>query len=123
MYVERHAVAVTTAADGSVISYTPVITGAVLSIQYVKTDFADTVDFAITAETTAQGLWTEENVTASTVRSPRQATHTAAGVASLYAGGGSAVLSPVYVAGERVKISITNGGDTKVGTFYVTVGG
>ena len=122
MYVKRHKVAITTAADGTATGYTPLLMGRILSIQYVKTDFADTADFAITAEDTGQGLWTEENVTASAQVAPRQPTHDNAGAASLYAAGGEPVEDCYYLADERVKIAIAQGGDTKSGTFYVTVG-
>lgn len=121
MYAERHTVAVTTASDGSVIGYTPVVTGRISTIRYVKTDFADTVDFTITAEATGETLWAEENVTASKTCAPRQAIHTTAGVAALYAGGGSAVLDKIAVGQDRVKISIANGGNAKVGTFHIVM--
>lgn len=123
MYCQRHAVTVTTASDGSATAYTDkAVTGAVLSIQYVKTDFADGVDFAVTAETTGQGLWTESNVNASATRCPRQPTHDAVGAASLYASGGEPVEDYIHVANERIKIIIASGGNAKVGTFYITVG-
>lgn len=123
MYCQRHAVMVTTASDGSATAYTDkAVTGAVLSIQYVKTDFTDGVDFAITAETTGQGLWTESNVNASATRCPRQPTHDAAGAASLYAATGEPVEDYIYLANERVKFVLAQGGNAKSGTFYVTVG-
>lgn len=123
MYVRRHAVSVTTAADGSATAYTSTtVNGAVRSIQYVKTDFDNGVDFAITLETTGQGLWTESNVNASAIRCPRQPTHDAIGAASLYAAGGEPVEDFVYAADERVKIVIAQGGNVKTGTFYITTG-
>lgn len=122
MYVERHAVAVTTDGSGDATAYTPVVTGSILSIQYVKTDFANGVDFVVTTETTAQSVWSENDVNASTVRCPRQAIHSTAGAALLYAAGGTAQVAPIYAAGERVKFVVASGGATKTGTFYVTVG-
>ena len=92
-----------------------------ISIRYLKTDYADTVDFAITADVTGEGIWTEENVTASATRHPRAATHSTAGAAALYASEGTAVLAPVALGRDRVKIAITNGGNTKAGTVHVTV--
>lgn len=121
MAIRRFVVPVTTASDGSTTAYTPYLSGKVISIRYLKTDFADTVDFAITADVTGEGLWTEENVTASATRHPRAATHSAAGAAALYASGGTGVLAPVALGRDRVKIAITNGGDTKTGAFHVTV--
>lgn len=123
MYCQRHAVTVTTASDGSATAYTDkAVTGAVLSIQYVKIDYTDGVDFTITAETTGQGLWTESNVNASATRCPRQPTHDAVGAASLYAATGEPVEDYIYLANERVKIVLASGGNAKSGTFYVTVG-
>ncbi len=114
-----YTVPITTIADGSATGYTPAVHGQIVNVVYTKDDFADTADFAITTEDTAQGVWTEANVTASKTVSPRQATHTTAGVAALYAAAGVAVLGPVYAVNERVKIVIAQGGDTKSGTFKV----
>lgn len=123
MYPVRQTVSVTTASDGSATAYTDkAVTGRVLSIQYVKTDYANGVDFAITSETTGQGLWTESNVNASAIRCPRQPTHDAVGVASLFAAAGEPVEDYIFLANERVKIVLAQGGDTKSGTFYVTTG-
>jgi len=120
-YAQRHVVAVTTAADGSATAYTPVVTGTIVAIHYVKTDFANGVDFTITAEATGETIWTESNVDATASRAPRQATHSTAGVAALYAGGGSAVLAPIAIANDRVKIVIASGGNAKTGTFHVVL--
>jgi len=124
MYAERHIVTAVTAADGSVIAYSPVLTGRISAIHYVKASagsYADTVDFAITAEATGEGLWTEANVTATKTVAPRQAVHTIAGVAAVLASGGEAVRDKIALAQDRVKISIANGGDTKTGTFHVVM--
>jgi len=123
MAIRRFVVPVTTAADGSATAYTPRVSGKVVSIRYVKTDYADTVDFTITAEATGEGIWTEENVTATTSRYPRAATHSNAGVAALYAAGGTGVLAPVALGRDRVKIVLANGGDTTTGAFHVVVDG
>lgn len=120
-YAERHVVAVTTLADGSATVYSPVITGEISTIRYVKTDFDNGVDFNITLEATGETLWAEDNVNASTQRAPRQATHSTAGVASLYAAGGQAVNAPIVCANDRVKIAITNGGNVKTGEFHIVV--
>lgn len=114
-----HEVPVTTDSSGAATVYSGPINGRVLNVIYEKTDFADTVDFTITLETTGQTVWTEENVTASKTVAPRQATHSTAGVAALYAATGTAVNDHVYAARERVKIVVANGGATKTGTFKV----
>lgn len=121
MYAERHVVPVTTDADGAAVAYSPVVTGRISAIHYIKTDFANGVDFTIIAEATGETLWTESNVDAAAVKAPRQATHSTAGVAALYAGGGSAVLDKIALAKDRVKITIANGGDTKSGAFHIVL--
>lgn len=117
MYARRLSTTLVTASDGSVTGYVDVDFGVLSQIRYVKTDFADTVDFAITAEATGENLWTEQNVTASATRAPRQATHSVAGVASEF-GTGFAVTDKIAIANDRIKIAITNGGSAKTGTFH-----
>lgn len=120
-YAERHTVTVTTAADGSATAYSPVVTGKLSQIRYVKTDFAVGVDFTITSEATGETLWTEANVDASTTRAPRQATHGTDGVAALYAAAGTAVNDKIALAKDRVKIVIANGGNAATGTFHIVM--
>lgn len=119
--MRRVKVQVTTAADGTATKFSSRVSGAIHSVHYVKGDFADGVDFAITAEETGEGIWTESNVNASTVRYPRAPTHSQAGAAALYASGGVGVLDKVAVANDRVKIVIAQGGNAKSGTFYLLV--
>jgi hypothetical protein len=120
--MKRYTVSVTTAADGTAVAYSPRrISGKVHQIEYVKNDFATGVDFTIEGEATGIDLWVESNVDASTSRAPRQATHSTAGVASLYASGGTAVQAPVALANDRVKITIAQGGNVKTGVFHILV--
>ena len=119
MYAQRHALTVITASDGSATAYSPVVTGLLSQIRYVKTDFAAGVDFTITAEATGETLWTQANVDASVTVAPRQPTHGPDGVASLYAAAGTAVNAPIALANDRVKIVIANGGATKTGAFHL----
>jgi hypothetical protein len=121
MATRRFVVNVTTAADGSATAYTPYLSGKLCAIHYVKTDFADGVDFTITAEATGETLWTESNVNAAKVCMPRGATHSNAGVAELYAAGGTAVSDLIRLSRDRVKIVIASGGNAKVGAFHVVV--
>ena len=120
-FAQRVAVTVTTAADGSATAYSEVLTGKLSQIRYVKTDFADGSTFTITAEATGETLWGESTVNASATRAPRQATHSTAGAAALYAAGGAAVNDKIALANDRVKIAITNGGDTKTGVFHIVM--
>lgn len=122
MYAERHVVNLTTDGSGNATGYTPVVTGRILGIRYVKTDFADGVDFTVTAEATGESIWAESDVNASATRSPRQATHTTAGAAALYASGGVAVLGHIVVVQDRVKVVVASGGNGKTGAVHVIVG-
>lgn len=122
MHAERHVVVVAVDADGDGVGYTPVVTGRVLQIHYVKTDYADTADFAITSEATGQSLWTQANQTASAIKAPRQPTHDGLGAASLYASGGEPVEGYIVLANDRVKIVVDEGGVSKTGTFHVVIG-
>lgn len=118
-YANRLIVPVTTAADGSATAYSDEIEYGLLSqIRYVKTDFADGVDFTITLNGTGETLWAENDVNAAATRAPRQATHSTAGAAALYAASGSAVNDKIAIAKDKIKIVIASGGDTKSGAFH-----
>jgi len=121
MYAERHVVSVATVADGSATAYSPVVTGRISTIRYVKTDYDNGVDFTITAEATGETIWSQQNVNASATVAPRQPTHDTAGVASLYAAGGEPVEVPIALANDRVKIVIAQGGNVKTGTFHIVL--
>ena len=121
MALRRFNVAVTTASDGTATAYTPYLSGYGHQLQYVKTDFADGVDFTITAEATGETIWAESNVNAAAIRAPRQATHSTAGVAALYASGGTAVNDRLAVSRDRIKIVIAQGGNVKTGAFNILI--
>jgi hypothetical protein len=104
-----------------VTAYSPRLSGKIHQIEYVKTDYAAGVDFTITGEATGVSLWAQTDVNASAVVAPRQPTHSQAGVASLFAAGGTAVQDKVALANDRVKIAIAQGGATKTGTFHILV--
>lgn len=117
-YAQRVRIDVVTASDGSATAYSEVVTGILAQLRYVKTDFADGVDFTVTAEATGETLWAQENVNASVTVAPRQALHTTAGAAALYASGGTAVLGPIALANDRIKVVVANGGSAKSGTIW-----
>jgi len=122
--MRRVKVTVTTAADGTVTAHSGRVSGKVHSVSYVKPAsgyYDDGVDFTITNETTGQNIWVESNVNATAHRAPRQATHTQAGVASLYAAGGTAVETPVALGNDRIKIVLASGGNAKVGAFHFLI--
>lgn len=121
MALRRFSVAVTTASDGTATAYSPTLSGYIHDIEYVKTDYADGVDFTITGEATGRNIWTESNVNAAVVKAIRQPTYSQAGVAALYAAGGTAINERIALARDRVKIVLAQGGATKTGTFVITV--
>lgn len=123
MTIRRFVVPVTVDASGDATVYSPVLSGKLISFRYVKDDFADGVDFTITAEATGETLWSEENVNASATRHPRTATASTAGAASLYASGGTAVNDKIGLSQDRVKIVVASGGNATSGTFHITVEG
>ena len=121
MAVRRFVVTVTSDGSSNATVYSPYLSGKIAAINYVKTDYADTVDFTITGEATGQTLWTESNVTASKVCMPRGATHSNVGAASLYAAAGEAVMDLFRLSRDRVKIVLAQAGATKTGTFHILV--
>jgi hypothetical protein len=122
-FFQTFEVDVVTAADGSATAYSPNVNGYIHQIRYVKTDFANGVDFAITIEGTGQNVWTQNDVNASATVAPRQPTHDLAGAAALYAAAGQPVNDRIAIAADRLQIVIASGGNVKSGKFYVTVGG
>ena len=120
-YPHVETVEVTTDASGDAEVYSAHVRGLLSQIRYVKTDFADGVDFTITNATTGETLWAESNVNASATRAPRQATHGTDGSASLYASGGEPVEDKIAIPGHRIKIVVAQGGDTKTGSFHFTL--
>jgi hypothetical protein len=118
--VRKHKV--TVVSNGSQVGTgdSPYISGYIESIQYVKTDYADGVDFTITAEATGETIWTESNVNAAAIKYPRAGVHSTAGVAAVYASGGTAVTDRIALGRDRVNIAIAQAGATKTGTFIIT---
>lgn len=115
---------VTTAADGTATAFFQKVSGKLHAIHYIKdgtVPFADGVDFTITAERTGEGVWSELNINASTVRYPRAPLHTQAGAAVLYAAGGTPVVDKIAVADDRIKVVIAQGGNAKKGHFLALV--
>lgn len=123
MAARRFVVPVTVDASGDATAYSPILSGDLISIRYVKDTFANGVDFTITAEDAGETLWAEENVNASATRYPRAATASTAGAASLYADAGTAVNDKISLSQDRVKIVVASGGNATAGTFHITVDG
>lgn len=124
MSIRKHTV--TVVSDGAQVGtgYSPYVSGFINSIQYVKdgtTPYTDGVDFTITAEATGETIWTQADVNASVTVRPRAPTHSTAGVASLYAGSGTAVNDRIALGRDRVKIVLAQAGATKTGSFVITI--
>lgn len=123
MTIRRFVLPITVDASGDAEVYTPPIYGELVSIRYVKDDFADGVDFIVTLETTGETVWSEESVNASATRYPRAATHSTAGAAALYASGGTAVLDRIAISGDQIKVVVADGGNATSGTLHITIDG
>lgn len=121
MAIRKFTVPVTVDASGDATEYSPYLSGFIEAIQYVKDDFADGVDFTITADESGETIWTESNVNAAVIKHPRAATHSTAGVAAVYASGGTAVNDRIALGRDRVKIVVASGGNATSGTFVITV--
>ena len=124
MAIKYFEVPITVDTNGDGIGYTPVFSGRISSIRYVKdgsNGYSNGVDFAITSELTGATVWAQNDVNASATVAPRQPTHSTAGAAALYAGSGTAVNDKIVLAADRVKIVVSSGGSKTTGKFYVTV--
>jgi hypothetical protein len=122
--MKRYAVSVTTAADGSATAYTPRVSGLLFAAHYVPdgtTPYDNTVDMTITSEATGQSLVARTNVAAAFVANPRTPTSDAAGTASLYAAGGTAIQDRIALGNDRIKIVLAQGGNVKTGKFHFLV--
>lgn len=116
MYVERHTVNLTTDSSGNATGYTPNVTGRVVSIQYVKTDFADGIDFVVSGDATGLAIWTKTDVNASvTVYPVHPAVTAAAGAASTLSE------PPICVVNERIKVVVAQGGSVKTGKVHILI--
>ncbi len=118
-------IAILTAADGSFTGYTNVVNGRVLEVRLVvpgSGGLEATLDVTITNEVTGAQILALTDHNGSGTWAPRQATHSTAGAAALYAAGGAAVLDKITVAESRIKVVVAQGGNAKAGTLYITVG-
>ncbi len=125
MFPIRHALDLTVDAAGAATVYTPVVNGRVLQLRYVphaSTPLDTNADVTITGEDTGVAIATLSNIGLSAfTKVPRQATHGVTGTALVYAGS-DPVTEPPYIAGERIKVVVAQGGVSKVGTLHLLVG-
>lgn len=127
MQIERLILDLTVNASGAATVYsTQPVAGRVLQLRYVphaSTPLDTNADVTITGEESGVAIATLANIglSAFTVL-PRQPTHDVAGVAALYAAAGAPVLEPPYVAGERIKVVVAQGGVSKIGALHLLLG-
>lgn len=117
-YVIRETIDIVTATGGGATEYSPPLSGRLVEIIYTKdasNAFASTADFTITTERDAVAVLTLANINASASYRPvRKAT--------LTSGAASTILEvPIYMAEDRVKVVVAQGGNTKNGRFAVIV--
>ena len=103
--------------------YTPVATGRVLAIRYVKTDYTDGVVVTATVEGTGEAVVTMTAWNASGIVYPRAGVHDAAGAAAVYIASGQAIREPVAISNDRIKFAIASAGNVHTGRFLVLIGG
>jgi hypothetical protein len=120
--ITKQAVTVTVSAEGAATAYSEVFNGKLIAVQYVKDDYADGVDFTITAEKSGLGIWTDTNINASETVFPMIAAQDNTGAAISYASG-YPIYVPIPLCDERVKIVIASGGASTSGTFNILVEG
>jgi hypothetical protein len=119
--IRREVVTVTTNASGDGTGYSGHVSGLVRAIRYVKVDYDNGIDATITADASGQAILTFTDVNASASSYPHAAMNTVTNAASLYAAAGQAVLTPIPVADERIKIVVAQGGNVKTGTFHIYI--
>jgi len=123
-YVERHIVDLITTTGGVGSAVTPVVTGRIASVQYIPsgtgTVFASTADFTVLGEAHATPIWSEANVTGAKTVYPLAPANTTTGGSALLATG-VVMRTPIYLAKDRVTVSVAQGGNTKTGRFVVTI--
>lgn len=119
-YIRKFTATVTTDGSGDGIGYTDEIDqGYVVRVQYVKhgsTPFSDGVNVTITGKDSGVGILTEANLNASGIRFPLGASHKAADGAVT---GNNDMLLAIF--GEKIKVVVASGGDTKTGQFIFYV--
>jgi hypothetical protein len=126
MFIERHSLTLTVNASGAATVYTDTpVSGRVLQLRYVphaSTPLDTGADLTITGEDTGVAIATLSNIgTVGVTFVPRQATHGVTGTALVYAGT-DPVTEPVYLAGERLKVVVAQGGTSKTGTLHICIG-
>ncbi len=124
-WIKRYTITGTThVSAGSLTEYTDVpVNGKILRIDYVKdatTPLSDGSTMTLTGETSGVAVWAQTGVNASATVYPRTQVHSTAGV-GLTLDGTRTACEPIPIYGERLKMVIASGGNSKVATWYVYV--
>jgi hypothetical protein len=124
MYAERQTVSITTeSTTGNGTSYSTNVTGRLLTVQYAKGNFTNGVDITITGEASGLSLLTLTDQNSSAVFHPRAQVHAGNGTALSYNGNASLPVTDAFMlANERIKIAVTQAGNSTIGNFTLTVG-
>ena len=120
MYAERQSVALVTVADGSVTAYSTAVTGRVMGLRYVKTDFDNGVTITVTLEATGETICVITSNSSVTVY-PRVQVHDETGAGATL-DGTRKMREPVLAVGDRLKFVVAAGGSVKTGAIIVIVG-
>jgi hypothetical protein len=128
MYLQQENLVVTTAADGTATATTSSdFWGFLQAINYVvdgSVPYTNSVVILVTGAVSGVVLWSVTlNPNASALLYPRTATHSTAGAALLFAAGGTAVTDKIPLAGEKIKVVLSAGGNAKSGAFRFIAGG
>lgn len=121
MPTREYQISVTSDGSGDATVFSRRLTGRIQSIAYTRIDFAQIVDFTISAESSGTNVWTESNVDADKTVSPCQPSHDQAGNPAVYVEAGEAVLTPIHLVKDRLKFVIKQAGSNNTGTFVVVV--
>lgn len=127
MFIDRLDITLQVDASGNATVFSPrPATGVVRQVSYVPdgaNPLATGAVVTLTTEVSAVPILTITGIgTVNATWAPRLATHSIAAAAALYAAGGTAVVDQIAIGGERIKVTISGGGVSKLGTLYVTVG-
>ena len=120
MYCKEHAIVLTCDGSGDCTAYLAAKTGRVLTLRFDMNTLAATADFVVSNAETGEVILTE-SIAADAFRRPRTVTQNAAGAAANYASS-YPVLEPCYLANQRVKVVVAQGGALGAGVLYVGIG-
>ena len=126
MYVQKQTIALKGSVTGAGDFYSEVVSGKILSVTYTKHATAPleaTTDITITVEGTAQAVLTLTDQNATATWAPRQVVITNTSGAALLYSTSNPVEDYIFMANDRVKVSIAQAGAaTLLGTIEVLIG-